>query len=252
VSPIPSVPLLPRLVGAQLLDAPLAALVWLLLERGVPVIVAGREAGAADALLDALVSALPRDRRPDSVLGGGGDRVVRVAGPLEASTPPGILRAALGTTTGRSGLAVAIAADDLAGVLAVLRGQGLTDHEIAFMGVVLVLGARGPRLDVGARGPRPDVGAPHDGRQPDDHEAARLLAAHYLRPVVLDAGGHPRRLPPAVLATWDPATDAWDDYAWGLTADLAERARMRGGDLEAERNRRAAALTEHAGGGPVG
>ena len=75
-----------------------------------------------------------------------------------------------------------------------------------------------------------------------------VLAAHYLRPVVLDAGGHPRRLPPAVLATWDPAADAWDDYAWGIAADLAERVRMRVGDLEAELDRRAAALTEHAGG----
>ena len=236
--PIPSVPLLPRLVGARLLDAPLAALVWLLLERGVPVIVAGREAGAADALLDALSAALPRDRRPDPGLGVGGDRLVRVAGRVGIDTPPGILRAALGATTGRSGLALAIVADDLAVVLDVLRHQGLTDDEISFMGVVLVLGARSPE---------PDSGAPDDGREP-----ARLVAAHYLRPVVLDAGGHPRRLPPAVLATWDPATDAWDDYAWGLTADLAQRARMRGGDLEAERDRRAAALTEHAGGGPVG
>ncbi len=221
------VPPLPRLVGARLLDAPLAALAWLLLERGVPVIVAGREAAVADALLDSLVSALPRDRRPDPVLGPGGDRVVRVAGRLEIGTPPGILRAALGATTGRSGLAAAVAADDLAGVLAVLRGQGLTDDEISFMGVVLVLGASGAG-------------------------SARLVAAHYLRPVVLDVGGHPRRLPPAVLATWDPAVDAWDDYTWGIATDLAERARMRLGDLEAERDRRAAALTDHASGEPVG
>jgi len=69
---------------------------------------------------------------------------------------------------------------------------------------------------------------------------------------VLDAGGHPRRLPPAVLATWDPATDAWDDYAWGLTADLAERTRMRLGDFEAECARRAADLIQHASGRPVG
>ena len=69
---------------------------------------------------------------------------------------------------------------------------------------------------------------------------------------MLDAGGHPRRLPPAVLATWDSEEDAWDDYAWGIAADLAERVRMRVGDLEAELDRRAAALTEHAGGRWVG
>jgi len=242
VQPNFSVPQLPRLVGARLIDAPLAALAWLLLERGVPVIVAGREAAAADALLDALVSALPRDRRPDPVLGPGGDRVVRIAGRLEIGTPPGILRAALGATTGRSGLAGTIVADDLEGVLAVLRGQGLTDDEISFMGVVLVLGARETGSAAGAT----------DGRRPDELGATRVLAAHYLRPVVLDAGGHPRRLPPAVLATWDPAADAWDDYAWGIAPDLAERARMRTGDLEAERDRRAAALTDHASGERVG
>ena len=231
------VPPLPRLVGARILDAPLAALAWLLLERGVPVIVAGREAAVADALLDALVSALPRDRRPDPVLGAGGDRVVRVAGRLEIGTPPGILRAALGATTGRSGLAVAVAADDLAGVLAVLRGQGLTDDEVSFMGVVIVLGLGHAEPGEGA---------------PSGAGSARLVAAHYLRPVVLDVGGHPRRLPPAVLATWDPAADAWDDYTWGIATDLAERARMRLGDLEAERDRRAAALTDHARDEPVG
>ena len=240
--PSPLVPPLPRLVGARVLDAPLAALAWLLLERGVPVIVAGSEAAAADALLDALSAALPRDRRPDAGLGVGDDRLVRLAGRVGIDSPPGILRAALGATTGRSGLALAIDADDLAGVLALLRGQGLTDDEISFMGVVLVLGAR----DTGS------AAEATDGRRLDTGGLARLVAAHYLRPVVLDAGGHPRRLPPAVLATWDPATDAWDDYAWGLTADLAERARMRIGDLEAECDRRAAALTDHAGGGPVG
>ena len=240
--PSPLVPKLPRLVGARLLDAPLAALAWLMLERGVPVIVAGREAAVVGALLDALSAALPRDRRPDPALGAGGDRLVRVAGRLDIDTPPGILRAALGATTGRSGLAIAIDADDLARVLTVLRGQGLTDDEISFMGVVLVLGAR----DTG-----PDAGAA-DGHQLDAGGPARLVAAHYLRPVVLDAGGHPRRLPPAVLATWDPAADAWDDYAWGIATDLAERVRMRLGDLEAERDRRAAALTDHAGGEPVG
>jgi hypothetical protein len=242
VLPSPLVPKLPRLVGARLLDAPLAALAWLMLERGVPAIVAGREAAVVDALLDALSAALPRDRRPDPVLGAGGDRLVRVAGRLGVDSPQGILRAALGATTGRSGLALAIGADDLAGVLAVLHGQGLTDDEISFMGVVLVLGARDTGSAAGAT----------DGRRLDAGGPARLVAAHYLRPVVLDAGGHPRRLPPAVLATWDPAADAWDDYTWGIAADLAERSRMRLGDLEAERDRRAAALTDHASGELVG
>ena len=241
-SPAPAATL-SALVAARLLDAPLAGLAWLLLERGVPVIVAGREPAVVDGLLDALVAALPSDRRPGPAVGLAGNQLVRVAGCLEIDTPPGILRAALAATTGRSGLALAITADDLGGVLSVLRSQGMVDDEISFMGVVLVLGGR----DAGpAGGRRPDDGAPDGG------DTARLVAAHYLRPVVLDAGGHPRRLAPAILATWDPAAAAWDHFSWGITPDLAERTRMRAGDLERERERRAAMLAGHAHDRPVG
>ena len=257
-SPAPAATL-SALVAARLLDAPLAGLAWLLLERGVPVIVAGREPAVVDGLLDALVAALPSDRRPGPAVGLAGNQLVRVAGCLEIDTPPGILRAALAATTGRSGLALAITADDLGGVLSVLRSQGMVDDEISFMGVVLVLGGR----DAGpAGGRRPDDGAPDDGAPdggdtarlvaPDGGDAARLVAAHYLRPVVLDAGGHPRRLAPAILATWDPAAAAWDHFSWGITPDLAERTRMRAGDLERERERRAAMLAGHAHDRPVG
>jgi hypothetical protein len=252
-SPAPAATL-SALVAARLLDAPLAGLAWLLLERGVPVIVAGREPAVVDGLLDALVAALPPDRRPGPAVGLAGNQLVRVAGCLEIDTPPGILRAALAATTGRSGLALAITADDLGGVLSVLRSQGMVDDEISFMGVVLVLGGR----DAGpAGGRRPDDGAPDGGDTarlvaPDGGDAARLVAAHYLRPVVLDAGGHPRRLAPAILATWDPAAAAWDHFSWGITPDLAERTRMRAGDLERERERRAAMLAGHAHDRPVG
>jgi len=233
VPPSPAPPsILAGLVAAGVLDAPTAALAWILLEHGVPVLGAGREPAVVDALLDALVAALPPDRRPDPAGRAGSDRLIRVAGRLEVTTPPGILRAALGATSRQSGLAVAVDADDLADVLAVLRRQGLTDDEIAFMGAVLVFGAPG-------------------GGDPGSVDQARLVAAHYLRPVVRDAGGHPRRLPPAVLTTWNPAASAWDDFAWGIVPDLAERTRMRAGDLVAERARRAALLAGGAPGGPV-
>lgn len=236
-------PALATLVAARLLDAPLAALAWILVERGVPILVAGRDPTTAASLLDALVAALPADRRPGGAAPGEAGRLVRVSTTLATDSPPGVLRAALAATSGRSGLAVAVAADNLEGVLAVLRRQGLVDDEIAFLGVVLVVGA-------------PESGAPEGGGQDDaDMGAApraRLVAAHYLRPVVRDAGGHTRRLAPAVLATWNPATAAWEDFAWGIVPDLAERIRMRPGDLEAERERRAAALAGHAHGGPVG
>jgi hypothetical protein len=222
VSPAAPVATLPSLVAGSVIDASTAALAWLMLERGVPALIAGPDRAVASSLLDALVEALPPVRRPDPVRGAGGDRLVRVAGCLEITTPPGILRAALAATSGRSGLALAIAAEDLAGVLAVLRGQGLSDDEISFMGVVLVVDR-----------------CAEAGGEP------RVTSAHYLRPLVRDAGGHPRRQRPAVLATWVPGDDRWEDFAWGIGPDLAERCGMRGGDFEAERERRAALLAGH-------
>jgi len=220
---VPSAPApatLPGLVRARLLDASLAAVAWLLLERGVPVLVAGDRA-LATPLLDALVAALPAGRRPAPTGATAPDRLVRVAGTLERGTTTGILRAALAATTGRSGLAALVEAPDMAGVLDVLAHQGLTDDEASFLGVVLVVERRD-----------------ETGGEP------RLTAAHYLRPLVRDAGGHERRQRPAVLATWEPRGDRWEDFAWGIGPDLAERSRMRAGDFEVERARRAALLAE--------
>ncbi len=208
---------LPALVASGVLDASLAALAWLLLERGVPILVAGPDAGARSTLVEALAGALPEDRR--SAAEPGGDRLVRVASPVGLATPPGIVRAALAATTRRSGLLVSIEADDLAGVLGLLARQGLTTDEASFLGVVLVLGS-------------------------GSGQGSRVVAAHYLRPVVRDAGGHPRHLGPAVLATWEAGMQRWEDYAWGIGPDLAERCRMRPGDFEAERVRRAAFVAD--------
>jgi hypothetical protein len=216
----PSSPTLPGLVRARLLDAPLAALAWLLLERGVPVLGTGDGPSGA-SLLDALVEALPADRRPDPTAPASPGRLVRVAGTLGRGTTPGILRAALAATTGRSGLVALVDAPDLAGVLDVLTHQGMTDDEASFLGVVLVVERRD-----------------ETGGEP------RLTAAHYLRPLVRDAGGHERRQRPAILATWDPRGDRWEDFAWGIGPDLAERCRMRAGDFEVERARRAALLAD--------
>lgn len=227
-SPVPAATL-SALVGAHLLDAPLAALAWVLAERGVPVLVAGRDPATVASLLDALVGALPADRRPDAAAPGETGRLVRVAGTLAADSPPDVFRAALAAATGRSGFAAAIDADDLSGVFGVLARLGLSDDAASFLGVVLVV-----------------------ERRPEAGGEARVVAAHYLRPLVRDAGGHPRRQRPAVLATWEPAGDGWEDFAWGIVPDLAERTRMRAGDLEAERERRAAVLSGQAHGRSVG
>lgn len=234
-------------VAAGALDAPFAALAWLLLEGGVPVLVAGCDPVGRTALADALADALPEARRPGTAPGG--DRLVRVAGTVDAATPPGILRAALAATTGRSGLLATLDAADLAGVLDLVARQGLTTDEASFLGVVLVVGAAADPAGADPAGPA-DAGPTGDGAAGDVYDgAARVTIAHYLRPVVRDAGGHPRHLGPAVLVAWDPATGSWEDFAWGIGPDLAERCRMRPGDFEAERARRAALVGDLAAGG---
>jgi hypothetical protein len=212
-------------VAAHVIDAPVAAIAWLLAEQGVPVLVAGRGPVARDALADALVRALPPERRPNAAAGGS-DRLVRVVRTLATDTPPGVLRAALSGATRRSGLVATVDADDLEGVLSVLASQGLSDDETSFLGCVLVVAAN------------PDAGG-----------SPRVVAVHYLRPVVRDAGGHHRRLAPAVLATWDPVEDRWEDFTWGVVPDLAERCRIRAVDLEVERDRRAVLLGDLAASG---
>ncbi len=265
--PAEIVPSLPRLVAAGVVDAQLAALTWLLLEDGVPVLVAAPGGhgdagpGVGRALLDGLVAALPADRRPGPASPGGAPaagRVVRVAETLSTTTPPGPLRAALSATTGRSGLAAAIEASDLAAVLAVLRGQGLSDDEVSFLGVVLVLspndepgGGSASPGEVGGASPGEVGGAPR-GKVggAGAPSPARVVAAHYLRPVARDVAGHVQRLGPAVLATWDPGRAAYDHFAWGIYPELAARTGRRAGDLEREHDARRERLQSDVEPGP--
>ncbi|MDR3545748.1 MAG: hypothetical protein P4L30_08305 [Candidatus Limnocylindrales bacterium] len=232
MSPDATSPSLARLVAAGVLDAELGGLGALLLDLGVPLLVAGSPGSGRRELLDALIAALPAGRQPDPAASIAERRLVLVAGILSAATPPGLLRAALTATGSRSGLAATIEAADLAGVLEVLRSQGLTDDEISFLGVVLVLGS--------------DGGAGSSGRP-----AARVVAGHYLRPVARDAGGHVQRLGPAVLATWDAARSRYDHFAWGIYPELAARTGRRAGDLEHEHREWAGSLGARPGPGPV-
>jgi hypothetical protein len=41
-----------------------------------------------------------------------------------------------------------------------------------------------------------------------------------------------------VLATWDPAVDAFEHFGWGVTPELAVRIGRRAGDFEIEVDRR--------------
>ena len=232
MSPGATSPSLARLVAAGVLDAELGGLAALLLDLGVPILVAGPRGSGRRTLLDALVAALPTGRQPAAVAPNAERRLVRVAGTLSAGRPPGLLRAALAATGSRSGLAAAVEARDLAGVLEVLRGEGLTGDEISFLGAVLVLGSRGTAGST---------------RRP----ATRVIAAHYLRPVARDAGGHVQRLGPAVLATWDAARSQYDHFAWGIYPELAARTGRRAGDLELEHRERSGTLGARSVPGPV-
>jgi hypothetical protein len=248
-----------ELIAAGTLDAELAGLLWLLLEAHVPIVVAARAPGTGKStLLEALLAFLPAGTRrrqlagiaegfdwlPEAAeLGWQSDRdserhrlpatahpptsdratTYLVAAELSAHLPTytwgAQARVAIRAVSRGYGLGATIHADSLAEVFGLLGGPGvgLTMDELSRLGIVLVL-----RIVPG--GDR------------------RVVAAHYVRPVVRDAGGHVQRLGPAVLAARDPATDSLDHFWWGILPELAERTARRAGDLEAEQGRRASYL----------
>ena len=69
-----------------------------------------------------------------------------------------------------------------------------------------------------------------------------VVAAHFQRPPLRDAGGHVRPQGPAVLATWDAGLGAWEHFAWGVIPELADATGRRAGDFEIEQSRRRAHL----------
>lgn len=99
--------------------------------------------------------------------------------------------------------------------------DGLPDDAVRRLGAVLVVDA--------PAGARP-----------------RIVAAHYLRPIERDGQGHVQRRPPAVLATWDPATDLFEHFAWGITPELADRVDRSQADLEQRQAARAVSLARIA------
>jgi hypothetical protein len=94
-------------------------------------------------------------------------------------------------------------------------GTGLSEDALRRLGVVLVIAPDG-----------------------------RTGAAHYLRPIERDAQGHIQRRPPAVLAARNERTDELEDFAWGVTPELADRVDRSQGDLERRHAGRARILTQ--------
>jgi hypothetical protein len=254
-----------QLVRDRTLDTSLAATLWLLIEARVPLVVAAGPSGTGKStLLHSLLTFLPAGTRIVELAGyaedfawlpeaaalgwrphgfGGvapttrraaGDEDARAVEPattillvhefsdhLPIYTWGEVARIVVRALSLGYGLGATIHADSLEEVFEELGGPevGLTADELSRLGIVLVLRAFRDRA----------TGAP----------LRRVVAAHYVRPVVRDAAGHVQRPGPAVLATWEPAEDRFEDFAWGIVPELAERIGRRAGDFEAERVRRA-------------
>ena len=222
------------LIRLGTLDPVLGALAWRLVEGRVPVLVAARMGGVGKTtLLDALLELLPDEVRTVTLRGESETfdwlpesdprSTVIVAPELSDHLPiytwGRAAHAAIRAASRGFGLAATIHADSLEEVLDSLgsREVGAGADELSYLGLVLVLRAvrRAPR-------------------SPDGSPARRVVAAHYLRPVARDAGGHVQRLGPAVLSTWAPATDSFEDFSWGILPELAVRLGVKAGDLEAD------------------
>jgi hypothetical protein len=209
---MPPVSVLP-LLRDGVVDPGLVALAWLLLEGGVPLIVTGPAgAGARTELAGALLSIDP-------------DRAWLV---VDADVDPPTLARLSALLLGGAGLGISVAGADLSAALERLHappGQ-LPFDAIRRLGLVVtaVQTSRGVRCRV----------------------------VHYMRPTERDAQGHVQRRPPAILASWDEAADRYDDYAWAITPELAERIGRSQADLEDRRRERAGLLAagaslEHVG-----
>lgn len=233
---------LAALVREHLLDAELAATAWILVDGGVPVVVAGARP-TTRRLLDALLTGVTPGTRlaylagadedfawlpQASELGWAGSHATpsHDGAPLQPATTRLVAEFAEDATWGERAriavraasigyaLAATIEADSLEGVFQTLKAapNGVSDDELTRLGLVLIVG--------------------------DDLGGRRVAAAHYVRPLARDEHGHTQRLGPAVLATHGPNTDRFEHFGWGITPELAVRLGQRAGDLELEIDRR--------------
>ncbi len=210
-------------MAVGLVDAELAALAALLAADRVPILVAAPQGAgaAAEALAAAIGAAIPptvgRAAMGPAEVTGDSNRDVLVAGVLVG----GGLRRGVRAAIRGFGLVAGVEAGSLEELIASLGDfrVGAGPDAQSRLGVVLVLGSEPPH---------------------------RVVAAHYLRPVARDAGGHVQRPGPAILATWEPRTATWDHFAWGLYTELAARVGWRAGDLERAHGELTVALAAEA------
>lgn len=201
--PPPSLrPSLVELIRTGVLDAELAALVWVLVEGEVPVVVAAPDErlGAGAQLLRGIIGSI----RPE-------------LDDVELGQP--LTRAAAGRVTRGKRPGGVVAGASLEDVHRRLAAPPLpmSDDELTFLGCVLVLG---PSSAGASPGP------------------LRVVAAHYARPLARDAHGHQQRLGPAVLATWDEGAGRYEHFSWGVLPEIAARLGRKAGDLERDLHHR--------------
>jgi hypothetical protein len=234
------------LVRGGVLDAELAALLWLTVEGGIPVLVAGGEWEERRSVRDALLALVPRATRTVPLAGAAEDFAWmpqarelgwRSNAPTLAGTPGAVMVAALEDVDGGTwGEAAHLAIRALTAGYSLFATAGGTtlqevlgrlsappvsaiDDELARLGIVLLL---------------------------DDGPRVRI--AHYLRPAARDPGGHVQRPAPAALATWNGKTARFDHFAWGVVAELAGRIGQRPIAFEREQAGRSAAIASAASG----
>jgi hypothetical protein len=248
-----------RLVARGMLDAELAALLWLLVEARVPAVVAGSSAAIRAPLVDALPSLLHADASVVELAGGAEEfewlpEATELGWRREHRVVPARGRDA--TPRARSSTAVLLARD-LAGA-----GPDATGGERARLVVRALSLGYGLIAGIDARdleGVIDRLGAPPVATDEDERSrlgvvlavaevgrGPRVLAAHYVRPVSRDVHGHVQRLAPAVLATWNMTSDTFDHFAWGVLPELAIRVGSRPVDLEREQARRSGLLRASA------
>lgn len=202
---------LAHLVADGVVDAQLGGLLGVLLEAGMPFVVAGPPGSGAGGVARALAVAVGRPT----------DAVVALATDAD-SDQRGTARRFVASAAEGLPVGATIEADGLEDVFARLEAPPFkaTRDELSPIGLVVVLGA-GPTT----------TGAP-----------SRVVAVHWIRPLLRDAHGHVQRLPPAVLATWEPREQGWEHFAWGVMPELASRLGRRTGDLERDAAERATRL----------
>ena len=191
------------LLRSGVLDPALASLTWLLTEGGVPLVVVG-SAGAQErsAVAGALLAIDPS----------------RAYVVLDGDVEPPTLARLSALLRGGVGVGITLAAPDLPAAMERLRHDAgsLPDDAVRRLGIVI-------RLDATDRGPRCSI-------------------VHYLRPTERDGQGHVQRRPPAILAAWDETTSSYEDFAWAVTPELADRVDRSQADFEERMRERAALL----------